>query len=104
MASNSEEPEPELDVATNSAVEAESSVSERSQLSTSTIIKDPIVRIVLLSYCCLALVGAGNDLIFPLWMFMRIEDGGVGLNVRLRKLHIHSRRSILTLAFSATFC
>lgn len=53
-----------------------------SRPSTLALIKDPIARNVLISYSVLAFHGAGTDVIFPLWMFIRVEDGGIGLMVR----------------------
>lgn len=43
---------------------------------------DSTVRTVLLSYFFLALISTSNDVIFALWMFLPIKDGGVGFTVR----------------------
>lgn len=45
------------------------------------LLTDPTVRVVLLSYFTLSLISTANDVIFALWMFLSIENGGVGLKV-----------------------
>lgn len=66
------------------------------------IMTDPIVRTVLLSYFCLALISTANDVIFALWMYLSIEDGGVGLKVSHLILYRAPQSNIFTtdLAFS----
>lgn len=53
------------------------------QRSAFRVLKDSIVRVVLLSYFCLALISTSNDVIFALWMFLSVKDGGVGLKVSM---------------------
>lgn len=60
-----------------------SHLQSRQQRLPPTIARDSTVQIVLLSTFCLSLVAVGNDLIFPLWMFMNVDDGGLGLKVRI---------------------
>ncbi|KAF8323178.1 MFS general substrate transporter [Clavulina sp. PMI_390] len=43
------------------------------------ILKDPTVAITLLSYFFLSLISTANDVIFALWMFLGLKNGGVGL-------------------------
>ena len=54
------------------------------RLSALQILRDPIVHNVLISYGLLALTSTSNDIIFALWMFLPIEDGGIGFTVRLQ--------------------
>ena len=62
------------------------SVSPLSQAKEQTnvwrILKDPIVRGVLLSYALLSLISTSNDIIFALWMHISVDQGGIGLTVR----------------------
>ncbi|KAF9504658.1 hypothetical protein BS47DRAFT_1307824 [Hydnum rufescens UP504] len=44
------------------------------------ILGDPLVRDVLISYGLLAFTSNSNDIIFALWMFLPIDDGGLGFS------------------------
>ncbi|KAF9507997.1 hypothetical protein BS47DRAFT_1303310 [Hydnum rufescens UP504] len=50
------------------------------RLSVLQILGDPLVRNLLISYGFLALTSASNDIIFALWMFLPIDDGGLGFS------------------------
>ena len=53
------------------------------QMKVWNILKDPIVRGVLLSYALLSLISTSNDYIFALWMYISVERGGLGFTVRI---------------------
>ncbi|KAF8323177.1 MFS general substrate transporter [Clavulina sp. PMI_390] len=54
-------------------------VATAAENSPSAILGNRIVRTVLLSYFGIAFAGSSHDVIFPLWMFLQPQDGGVGL-------------------------
>lgn len=59
----------------------EASLNNPSPPSAFKILSDPIVWRVLLSYFLVALIATSNDVVFALWMFLDIKDGGVGFSV-----------------------
>jgi len=66
---------------TTSGLSAESLRSDTStRLSVLQILGDPLIRNVLISYGFLALTSTSNDIIFALWMFLPIDDGGLGFS------------------------
>jgi hypothetical protein len=68
---------------TTSGLSAESlGLDTSTRLSVSQILGDPLIRNVLISYGFLALTSNSNDIIFALWMFLPIDDGGLGFSVR----------------------
>ncbi|KAF8326380.1 major facilitator superfamily domain-containing protein [Cantharellus anzutake] len=65
------------------------------------ILKDPIVRGVVLSYGLLAMISTSNDYIFALWMYIAVDHGGISLTPAqiATALSIGSIMGTLMLAF-----
>lgn len=52
------------------------------RMTASDIVKDPIIRKILVSYIFLAVVTVSIDAVWVLWLYMPISKGGVGFTVR----------------------
>jgi hypothetical protein len=62
--------------------DAESISDPSTRLSVLQILGDPLIQNVLVSCGFLALTSHSSHVIFALWLFLPIDDGGLGLSVR----------------------